>query len=211
MNDMNLIQLYKNDLLPEKEIEYLKDINEEITDTLNKRQIHRTETEMRVSVLQDGKHPTKASKYWQSVREQSVMVEGLIQLGFSYRKNDIQIRRKKADLETAEGFDKEEMEIELEELEMAKVNIRAMAFDRMREVRLWSKIKKELDDGSFNTHNVDEHQKESLMKTLENRAKTLTNNSSQAEIINVLGPLETIQKLNGINTLESREFAKLEN
>jgi len=31
--------------------------------------IFRTETEIRVGVLDDGRHPTKAAKYWQAVRE----------------------------------------------------------------------------------------------------------------------------------------------
>ena len=52
--------------------------------------------------------------------------------------------------------------------------------------------KKELDDGSFNTKEVNEHQKDSYIKKWENRMATLTQGSSQAEVLNVLGPLSTI-------------------
>jgi hypothetical protein len=50
------------------------------------RQRWRTETEMRVSVLNDVKHPTPASKFWQAVREQAVFVDQLLHLVYDYRK-----------------------------------------------------------------------------------------------------------------------------
>jgi hypothetical protein len=44
------------------------ELREELGENWRKKQIFRTETEMRISVLNDAKHPTNASKYWQSVR-----------------------------------------------------------------------------------------------------------------------------------------------
>ena len=52
----------------------------------------RTETEMRISVLNDLKHPTPGAKYWQAVREQNVFFEQMIFLSFDYRENDIEIK-----------------------------------------------------------------------------------------------------------------------
>ena len=68
-------------------------LKEEIKDTWHKKQVFRTETEMRMSVLQDGKFPTPASKYWQCVREQNVFFENLMSLSFEYRKNEVKIKR----------------------------------------------------------------------------------------------------------------------
>ena len=65
------------------------------------------------------------------------------------------------------------------------------------------KNKKELDDGSFDTQDVNTHQKESLLLTLQNRANCMTEGSSQSEALNVFGPLNTIQKMNGMNNLKS--------
>ena len=141
-NELSLICI--DDLLTDDDKSYLESIGEEVSDTLNKRQINRTETEMRVSVLQDGKHPTPAAKYWQSIREQGVMIDGLVALGFSYRRLDIKHRKAKAELLIATGFEKEELEIDIEEMEISKLNTKAQAFDRMREIRLWKNIKKEL-------------------------------------------------------------------
>ena len=56
----------------------IQNISTELIDTYTKRQLFRTDTEARMSVLNDGNFPTLASKYWQAVREQSVMFENLI-------------------------------------------------------------------------------------------------------------------------------------
>ena len=40
---------------------------------------------MRLSVLNDAKHPTPAAKYWQAVREQSAFFQNTVQLHFKYR------------------------------------------------------------------------------------------------------------------------------
>ncbi len=66
--------------------------------------------------------------------------------------------------------------------------------DRVREIEHWSRIKKELDDGSFDTKNVNTHQKETLKRQLQERAKSLTPGSGQGEVLNVLGPLKTIDE-----------------
>ena len=75
--------------MKEEDAQAVVALREELTDTWTKKQIFRTETEMRISVLNDGKHPTQASKYWQSVREQNAMFEALMGLSFDLRRNHI--------------------------------------------------------------------------------------------------------------------------
>ena len=53
---------------------------------------------MRFSVLSDNKYPTKAAKYWQSVREQNTHFENLVSLSFDARKNDVEIEKLKRDI-----------------------------------------------------------------------------------------------------------------
>jgi len=190
-------------ILDKSDFDKIINLKNELQDTWVKKQIFRTETEMRVSVLNDAKHPTNASKYWQCIREQNVFFENLMALSFEYRKNDVQIKKiKKRIEEEQDDLEKELLQIELEEKMYSKSSMELVAKDRIREIDLWSKLKSELDDGSFDTKDVNTHQMESLQKQLENRAKTLTSGSSQAEVANVLGPLSTITKLNnGKNTL----------
>ena len=76
-------------VLKEEDAKTVVALKEELTDTWTKKQIFRTETEMRISVLNDGKHPTQASKYWQSVREQNAMFEALMGLSFDLRRNQV--------------------------------------------------------------------------------------------------------------------------
>ena len=56
------------------------------------------ETEMRFSVLSDNKYPTKAAKYWQSVREQNTHFENLVHLSFDARKNEVEIKKLQRDI-----------------------------------------------------------------------------------------------------------------
>ena len=93
-------------------------------------------------------------------------------------------------------FKKEYLQIDIDECRWTKAQQESVAKDRVREIEHWSRLKKELDDGSFNTKDVNAHQAKSYEKNLINRKNTLTPGSSQAEVINVLGPLQTLQRLN---------------
>ena len=81
-----------NNLLSTKDLNNFKAMTEELRDTWTKKQMFRTETEARFSVLQDNRYPTKASKYWQCVREQSSYLDNLMTLSFDYRRNEAKIK-----------------------------------------------------------------------------------------------------------------------
>ena len=49
-------------MLPESQNKFLNDLKEELLDNSHKVQLYRTETEMRVAVLNDASFPTPASK-----------------------------------------------------------------------------------------------------------------------------------------------------
>ena len=174
-------------------------LKEELTDNWTKKQIFRTETEMRVSVLNDGKHPTPASKYWQSVREMSAMFDAMMGLSFDLRRN--QVSRMKLESKMQKAIDNGdeikqlELQIDLDENLYGRANMEQVAHDRVRELQLWSQIKNELADGSFDTQNVNTHQAQSLQLTLQNRVKALGPNAGPAEVVNAVGPLQTIERL----------------
>ena len=182
-------------MLKKEDNNFLKELKKELKDTHSKVQIYRTETEMRYSVLNDGRFPTKASKYWQAVREQNVFYTTLRAEAYQYRKLLVEIKKLERSIENEkDDLELELLEIELEEKLWDKEERERNGADRVREIEHWSRIKKELDDGSFDTQNVDAHQKESLKLQLQERAKNLTPGSSQGEMINVLGPLKTIDE-----------------
>ena len=183
-------------LLDKSQASEFKKMVPELQDTWVKKQMFRTETEMRFSVLSDNKYGTKAAKYWQSVREQNTHFENLMQLSFDYRKNDVEIKKlHRAIKKEKDLLEKELKQVELEEKLYGKAGMELVAKARMREISTWSKLKKEFHDGKFDDQDVNTHQAESYMHTLEQRKATLTQASSQPEVFNVLGQLETLKRV----------------
>ena len=185
-----------NNLLDVEDVKEFKALTGELRDTWTKKQVFRTETEMRMSVLQDAKYPTKASKYWQCVREQNVFLENLMSLSFDARRNEVKLKKLKQKLEKEEDPIKQELlQIDIDEKTYSVANMQLVARDRMREIKLWSALKKEFDDGSFDTKDVNRHQLDSYAIIMKNKAETLTSGSSQPEVFNVLGQLQTIERV----------------
>jgi len=185
-----------NNLLDPEEVKIFKNLTEELRDTWTKKQMFRTETEMQFSVLNDAKYPTKAAKYWQCVREQNVFLENLMQLSFDYRRAEVKQKRiqEKFEKET-DPLKKELLQIDIDEKTYQKAGMQLVARDRMREIKLWSKFKKKFDDGSFDSKNVNTHQLNSYHLIMKNKAETLTEGSSQPEVFNVLGQLQSIERI----------------
>jgi hypothetical protein len=185
-----------NNLLDAEDVSKFKELTSELRDTWTKKQVFRTETEMRMSVLQDAKYPTKASKYWQCVREQNVFLENLMSLSFDARRNEVKLKKLKQKLDKEEDPIKQELlQIDIDEKTYSVANMQLVARDRMREIKLWSALKKEFDDGSFDTKDVNRHQLDSYHLIMKNKAETLTSGSSQPEVFNVLGQLQTIERV----------------
>jgi hypothetical protein len=196
-------ETYLNNLLEPNDLKSFKLLVDELRDTWKKKQIFRTETEARFSVLQDNRYPNKAAKYWQCVREQNVFLENLMSLSFQYRRNKAKIKWliKKIETETDE-YKLECYKIDLDEKIFLKTNMEATAKDRMREINMWSKLKKEFNDGTFNDKDVNEHQLESYHQVYLNKSKTLTSGSSQPEVFNVVGQLQTLERIKNSGELK---------
>ena len=185
-----------NNLLDPEDVKQFQGLTEELRDTWTKKQMFRTETEMQFSVLNDAKYPTKAAKYWQCVREQNVFLENLMNLSFDYRRADVKLKRLQQKMEKEEDpLKKELLQIDIDEKIYNKASMQLVARDRMREIKLWSKFKKKFDDGSFDTKDVNTHQLHSYHLTMKNKAETLTDGSSQPEVFNVLGQLQSIERI----------------
>ena len=187
---------YLSDILDVEDVKEFKSLIPELKDTWKKKQVFRTETEMRFSVLSDNKYPTRAAKYWQCVREQNTHFENLMHLSFDARKNDVEIEKLRIKIkEEKDKLEKQLLQIELEEKVYSKASMELVAKHRMREVATWSKLKKEFHDGSFDDRDVNTHQAQSYKIRLEHQKATLTPGSSQPEVFNVLGQLNTLDRV----------------
>ena len=187
---------YLSDILDVEDVKEFKLLIPELKDTWKKKQVFRTETEMRFSVLSDNKYPTRAAKYWQCVREQNTHFENLMHLSFDARKNDVEIEKLRIKIKKEKDkLEKQLLQIELEEKIYGKAGMELVAKHRMREVATWSKLKKEFHDGSFDDRDVNTHQAQSYKIRLEHQKATLTPGSSQPEVFNVLGQLDTLNRV----------------
>ena len=187
---------YLTNILDKDDVKDFKKLIPELQDTWHKKQMFRTETEMRFSVLSDNKYPNAAAKYWQSVREQNTHFENLVHLSFDARKNEVEIKKLQRDIKK----EKDPLEVELKQIELEqklynKASMELVAKHRMREVATWSKLKKEFHNGSFDDKDVNTHQAESYKIRLEHQKATLTPGSSQPEVFNVLGQLDTLNRV----------------
>ena len=191
-------------LLEREDLSSFKGMVDELRDTWTKKQMFRTETEARFSVLQDNRYPTKASKYWQCVREQSSYLDNLMILSFDYRRNEAKIKWLEGKIEKEKDeYKLSKYEIDLDEARFGKASMEKVAKHRMREIKMWSKLKKEFNDGSFNDKDVNQHQLESYGMQYHEKSKTLNANSNESEIFNVMGQLQSLQRIKKSGELES--------
>ena len=196
-------------LLSQEDVSVFKQMTEELRDTWHKKQMFRTETEARFSVLQDNRYPTRGAKYWQCVREQSSYLDNLMALSFDYRRNDAKIKylEKKIAVEKDE-YKLTKYEIDLDEANFGKASMEKVARNRMREIKMWSKLKGEFNDGSFNDQDVNQHQLESYYKMYKNKASNLNQTTPESEIFNVVGQLQSLERIKQSGELENNTEKK---
>ena len=115
---------------------------------------------------------------------------------FTDKRLKVKLKRLKQKLETEKDPIKLELlQIDIDEKTYGVANMQLVARDRMREIKLWSVLKKEYNDGSFDDKDVNTHQLDSYYLIMKNKAETLTQGSSQPEVFNVLGQLQTIERV----------------
>ena len=198
-----------NNLLTQEDLSSFKGKVDELRDTWTKKQMFRTETEARFSVLQDNRYPTKAAKYWQCVREQSSYLDNLMALSFDYRRNEAKIKWLEGKIEKEEDeYKATKYKIDLDECRFGKASMEKVAKHRMREIKMWSKLKSEFNDGSFNDKDVNQHQLESYHKMYAGKAKGITEGTSEAEIFNIIGQLRSIERIKASGELENKTEEK---
>jgi len=101
-----------------------------------------------------------------------------------------------------DDYKRTKYQIDLDEARFGKASMEKVAKHRMREIKMWSKLKGEFNDGSFNDKDVNQHQLESYGLQYHEKAKTLNANSSESEIFNVMGQLQSLQRIKKSGELE---------
>lgn len=181
-------------LLDSENNRILSDLKTELLENFDAAQIHRTRTEMEVSVLNDTKFPTPASKYWQAVREQNVFYTELVRLSFEYRKTQVEIKKIRRKLQSEkDDLERELLQINFEENQFIAKCQRNVAKAKIREILDWSDIKKR-EAGQISLEdmaNVDNHQLISYTKRWIKQSIAMGGSGSPAERQNLLGQLNS--------------------
>lgn len=190
--NVGIASVQTSEVLPPAVIEELKTYIEEMRQVFDTETIWRTYTEATCSVLNTLKHPTNASKFHQAKKEQGVMFEQLCLLSFDYRERMLELKKIEALLVDATGFEFEELEIKRERLVYILDGMRRQAKDRMREVKMWSTIKKSIDTGDFDKDDKDTDELLSLALRYCMEVPQALRSQETAGSINIVGQAITL-------------------
>jgi hypothetical protein len=178
-------KINKFELLSNDDLSSLMNMNPELQRSFEVNQLWRSESEMRYSVLNSVKFPTPAAKYWQAVREESLFYQELIMLVFEYEKALGHLELAKIELDeidktTLKGKARAKIKnADIKQKEFGLFNMKIQAKDRIRELKLWEKIKQEqIEKDDFDTEDFSKHHKEMYEKrwTQEMNIAQMTNN-----------------------------------
>lgn len=175
-------------LLDERDQAFLEAAAPRCEEDWKKRQIFRTESEARASVLDDLHFPTPDAKYWQAVREHAQMAEQLVLTGFEWRRNELALERAAQRMTAAtDPFVREEAAIERDECLFRRASLRRVAADRVREIRLWQRLQDELLPSVEDSADPDTHQAVSQARRWLLAIHHLGPSANPAEVENAVG------------------------
>ena len=187
-------------LLTDDNLKIIESLQTQLQDTFNKRQIYRTDTEARYSVLTDMKFPTPASKYWQSVREQNVHFTNLMYESCEYEEVQGEIELLEAEVEK---LDNSKISMAVKKIKNANIkkqqfkllDMKRTSQDRVREIQQWEVLKNEQvqKDPEFDTTNANTHQFESFSQRFENELQVSKESGDSAMYKASISQLTTIK------------------
>jgi len=206
---LGVTKIREGSILEKDDMQTISKLTIELQRVFEVKQIWRTETEMRYSVLNDVSFPTVESKYFQVLREQNVFWEQLVQVSCEYQKSQGELELLEIEYDEIKGNTKKSnamrkiKDSEIKQKQFGLMNMRLQAHDRVREIKTWEKIKNELTKKSnFDINDVNKHQAESYAQRWEKEMKIgqLTN---QADLYrHSKANLETMQKDMGIKEID---------
>ena len=175
---------------------------------------------MRVSVLDDVKHPTPDSKYWQANLERTVMFQNLVELSYDYREKEADIKIKEAlyDEQIAKNTPLSRAKaaktrIQIERIRTHLVAMKKEADERAREIIGWTEIMDELEPHlEFSTTDQGEHMAKSYPLRFARQKKLIdqVGASDMNGAMNILGLCQTaFNNPETLRLIEEEEKSKL--
>ena len=197
MNDFmkNCIDVIKqSSALSKKDEKTIVDLQEELSDCFDKKQMFRTETEMEASVL--SKFQSVPAKFWQSVREQSSMFDNIvIQVCEAYEIEGqldlLQIELSELKNTPKDYANKKILTSQIKKKEITITRLKQSIHYRIVEIKHWEQLKQKfLKAEKFDSTDVETHQKESYKQRWKNEialGKNQYNNRINLNALDKLG------------------------
>jgi len=188
-------------ILEKDDMVSISNLSDELQRCFEVKQLWRTETEIRYSVLNDVSFPDKPSKYWQAIREQNLFWENLVQLSCDYQKQQGELELAEIEYDEIKGTSKKAnaqrkiIDAKIKLKQFGLMNMRVQGHDRVREIKIWEKLKLELTDKEdFDINDVNKHQAESYALRWE-KEMNIGANTNQADLYrHSKANLETLRK-----------------
>ena len=173
----SLDKIKSSSVLDNEDISSMLKMDKSMQHVFEKRQIYRTETEMKYSVLDELRCPTIQARYWQIIREEFSMFNNLMQISFEYE--DLNLNLQLSEIELKEIDDSAKGKIyamkkrnEIKKLQFESAIMRVQAKDYVRELKIWEKLKAILiSKGGFDLNDCNADQFETLKQKWENQNK----------------------------------------
>ncbi len=199
-----LKSITSSSMLDTKDHSTIISMKNQLQDTYTKKQVWRTTTEMKVSVLDNFKFPTTASKYWQSIREQDVFYTNLIYLSCEYEEKQgelelLQIEYDEIKDDNKKSGNQKIIKSKIKRAEFTLIEMRLQAHHRVREIESWEEIKKELVkiDPNFDTTDPDTHQMDSYEQRFAKQLDSANYSEMPSRVYqNLTGSIEAIKDEN---------------
>ncbi len=187
------------EILDLDDLNIISELSQELQRVFQIKQLWRTETEMRYSVLNDVSFPTPASKYFQCVREQDGFFSELMKLSCDYqiKQGELEIAEiefNEIDKTTMKGTAKAKIKDgEIKLMRFALIQMRLQGHDRVREIKLWEKLKNELtQNNDFDINDVSKHQADSYKKRWQKELHIATQTNNPTVYKNSISNLNTL-------------------
>lgn len=208
--------------LTETDLNKLTDASSGVLESWTHTKIWRSEVDMKYSVLNDTRFPTKGHKYIQSMVEQDVHFRELMYLSSDYQDKQGELMVLEAELEELENEPESkkrdgkiiQKKAAIRRAQWHLMEMQKAAHHRVREVTLWEKIKKELDDGSFDPRDYESILMESypLRWQRERQAEIQSKNPKGSRLGILGGSLDAVKQSNktyGRNNTLGKAISKL--
>ena len=198
--NLSIDKINTSDVLSSTDSSFVFSISKEVQRLHETSQKWRSEFIIRNAVLSNSKCPLPSSKFEQASREYLMYFEQLLFHSFDYEKKLIESEKKQLDIDDLgntkrDKLNKKLLNLEKLEIDWQLIQIKRDARERVRELRVWSKVIQELiATKTFNPDNVESFQKEHWTQRWQNDIESGDLNPRHA-----VGFLQTMER----NQIES--------